>query len=274
MFTLVFGILTRIVSNSYLNVCQKILTNKGEFPSVINFYTYLGLTLIAFLLCPNPLFSTEILFNFFVMGFLGAIGNYFIIKALSCGELSSLAPINSYKPIVALILGYFVLNEIPQIIAVLGIILIILGTIILSKTSLIFCKATFYRILALVFSGSEAIFIKRIILLSDVSSSFFYWALASLMFTLIFVFTSRHSIKINKTNIKYQLYLIIMVALMQYSTNFVFAKMNVAYALALFQLSTILSVFLGVNIFKEKDMLRKICASIIMLVGAVVIILG
>jgi len=274
MINLVIGIFIRIFSNSYLNVCQKFLTNNGETPSIINFYTYLGLTIIAFLICPNPIFTTEILISFFVMGFLGAIGNYFIIKALSCGELSSVAPINAYKPVVALLLGFFILKEIPQIVAVLGIILIILGTIVLSKNNIINSKATLYRILALIFSGSEAIFIKKIIILSDVPSSFLYWALASFLFTLIFALTSGHKFKISKENIKYQFYLILAVALMQYSTNFVFSKMNVAYALALFQLSTLVSIFLGVNIFNEKEFLRKITASVIMLVGATIIILS
>ncbi len=67
--------------------------------------------------------------------------------------------------------------------------------------------------------------------------------------------------------------MILAVALMQYSTNYVFSKMNVSYALALFQLSTILSVFLGVNIFNEGKLLKKLIASIIMLIGAVILIL-
>ena len=274
MINLVIGIFIRIFSNSFLNVFQKILTNKGESPSIINFYTYLGLSIIAYLICPNPIFSPEILLNFFIMGFLGAIGNYFIIKALSTGELSSVAPINAYKPIIALFLGFFILKEIPQIEAIIGIILIILGTVILAKSKLIGSKATLYRVLALIFSGSEAIFIKKIIILSDIPSSFLYWAFASFLFTLIFALTSGHKVKIAKENLKYQLYLIVSVTLMQYSTNFVFSKMNVAYALALFQLSTLISIFLGVNIFKETEFLRKIIASIIMLIGAIVIILS
>ena len=57
------------------------------------------------------------------------------------------------------------------------------------------------------------------------------------------------------------------------SPNYVFEKINVAYALALFQLSTLVSVFLGVNIFKEKGLLKKIIATIIMLIGATILIL-
>ena len=59
MLYLTFGILLRIFSNSLLNVFQKILTNKGEFSSVINLYTYLGLTVLGLLICPNPIFTLE-----------------------------------------------------------------------------------------------------------------------------------------------------------------------------------------------------------------------
>ena len=274
MLTLIIGIFIRIFSNSYLNVFQKILTNNSEKPSVINFYTYLGLSLIGSIFSETITFSTEIIYNILIMGFLGALGNYFIIKALSCGELSSLAPINSYKPVVALIFGIFLLNEIPNLIEISAILLIIIGTIILANSKFLFSKACFYRILALIFSGTEAIFIKKIILLTNISTCFLFWAISGLVFSTLFILSSKHKLKIIKPNIKYQLGLIILVGLMQYSTNFVFSKINVAYALSLFQLSTIVSVFLGVNIFKEKNLIRKIIASIIMIFGAIILILS
>ena len=94
-----------------------------------------------------------------------------------------------------------------------------------------------------------------------------------LIFSAFFAITIKQPLKIKKENLKFQMLLVILVALMQYTTNYIFLKMNVAYALALFQLSAILSVFLGVNIFKESGFLKKIIASIIMLIGAVIIIL-
>jgi len=272
MLNLVIGIIVRIFSNSYLNVFQKLLTSKGEFSSVVNFYTYLGLVILGFIFTPNPIFTPDCLIYISIMGLLGALGNFFIIKALSCGELSTLAPINSYKPIVALIFGFFLLNEIPNSRDILGMFLIILGTFFLTNSKIFFNKSTLFRFLALIFSGTEAIFIKKVILLTNISSAFLYWALAGLAFSILFVLFSKHPLKINKTNFKYQIALIFLVALMQYSTNYVFAKMNVAYALALFQLSTIVSVFLGVNIFKEKGLMRKLFASFVMIFGAIIII--
>ena len=49
--------------------------------------------------------------------------------------------------------------------------------------------------------------------------------------------------------------------------------MNVGYALALFQLSTIISIFLGYRIFKEQNIKKKLLGAVIMIAGSVVIIL-
>lgn len=274
MFYTILGILIRIFSNSYLNVFQKILTNRGNYSSLINFYTYTGLLLIGLIICPNPVFTWKLLPSILIMGLLGSVGNYLIIKALSCGELSTLAPINSYKPIIALIFGIFLLNEIPGIYEIAGIVLIITGTFVLANTKILYTKATFYRFLALIFSATEAVFIKKVLLLSNITSAFLYWAITGFIFSSVLILISKHSLKMCKADIKFQLALIIMVALMQYSTNYVFTRINVAYALSLFQLSTIVSIFLGANLFKEKGLAKKLTAAVIMLIGAVIIILG
>ncbi len=274
MINVLLGISTRIISNSYLNVFQKILTQGGTKSSVVNFYTYLGLSVLSLFLIPciSLNISLELLINFIFMGLLGALGNYYIIKALSIGELSALAPINSYKPIVAMVIAFIYLQEIPSFLSLFGICLIIIGTFILHSSKInTNSKAVFYRILALIFSGTEAVFIKKIIILTNIPTSFVLWALSGLLFSSIFPIIAKHNFKL--PNIKYLGYLIISVGVMQYSTNYVFSKINVSYALALFQLSTLLSLFLGVNIFHEKNVLRKMIASIIMILGAGIIIL-
>lgn len=272
MFFVSIGILIRILSNSYLNVFQKVLTNLGQRSSVINFYTYLGLSIIGIFFICNINFNLELFCNFLIMGCLGALGNYFIIKALSIGELSSLAPINSYKPIVSMIFGFFLLKEIPSFEAILGILFIILGTyFIFGMQKNINKFAIFYRVLALIFSGTEAIFIKKIILSVGITNSFVLWSISGLIFSILFLIISKNKPVIK--SYKYQFLLILAVGIMQYSTNFVFSKINVSYALALFQLSTILSVVLGVSLFKETRFKEKILGSLIMLLGAILIIL-
>lgn len=273
LYTLI-GVLVRIFSNSYLNVCQKVLTMHGQRASVVNFYTYLGLSLLVTPLIPATFanFSQEIFVNFFVMGALGALGNYFIIKALSIGELSTLAPINSYKPVVAMFAGIFYLHEVPSVSAIFAIGLIIAGTMLLMGKTGFNAKAVFYRVLALIFSASEAVIIKKIIVLTDVTSAFVLWTLAGLVCSAFFVVRAEGNMKISSW--KYQILLILSVGVMQYSTNFVFSRMNVSYSLALFQLSTLLSVVLGVNMFHERELRRKLAASGVMALGAAVLILG
>ncbi len=273
MIITILGVLVRIISNSYLNVFQKILTSRGGKSSVVNFYTYLGLSLLGLIFLPHLEFTSGLIINVLIMGFLGALGNYFIIKALSIGELSALAPINSYKPVVALLIGIFYLGEIPSFAAIFAIALIILGTyFVLNAKGNLNTTAVLYRVFALLFSGAEAVFIKKIIVLCGVSNAFFLWAFSGMIFSFLFVLFSKNSFKISES--KHQLLLILSVGIMQYSTNYVFSKMNVSYALALFQLSTILSVFLGANIFHEGNLKRKLAGSFIMLVGAVILILS
>lgn len=272
MFLLLLNIIARIVFNSCTNVFQKKLTNIGEHSSVVNLYTYLGLTAIGLFFCPTLIFTIKILPCIIIMGLIGSLGNFFIIKALSYGELSILAPINAYKPVVALIFGVFLLNETASIIELFAIFLIICGTFLLGNRKAIFNKSILYRFIALILSGTEAIFIKKVILATNIQSTFLYWALSGLIFSIVFVFLNKHTLKINKTSIQPQIYLIFSVTIMQLTTNYVFSKMNVAYALALFQLSTLVSIFLGANLFNEKGLIKKILASSIMLIGATILI--
>lgn len=267
----------RIFSNPYSNVLQKKLTNSGISPFVVNFFTYLGLTIFCLLFAFKITFVPLQAWIFAIIGGLfGALGNGFLIKALECGELSVLGPINSYKSIVAMIFGIFLLGEIPSILGVFGIFLIICGSYFIFdkgefKFSLLKRRDIQYRFLALIFTGCEAAFIKSVINLTDVMTSFIFWCVFGAVFSLFF--TKFKFQKFSKKDVSLLTGLILSTGIMQLSTNFVFKYMNVSYALALFQLSILLSVFFGWKFFDEKDVLRKLFGSIIMICGAVAIIL-
>ena len=49
---------------------------------------------------------------------------------------------------------------------------------------------------------------------------------------------------------------------------------SVGYALALFQMSTLITVFLGYHLFAEKHFVERMVGSIIMVAGAVLVIYG
>ena len=268
----------RIFSNPYSNVLQKKLTQNGVNPVQINFFTYLGLSLCClFFIGHVHGVSLNAWIYASIGGLFGALGNGFLIKALECGELSVLGPINSYKSIVAMIFGIFLLGEIPSLLGIFGIFLIIGGSYFIFdkgefRFSLLKRRDIQYRLLALIFTGCEAVFIKSVINLTDVMTSFIFWCFFGALFSLFF--TRFKLERPTNLNLVVLVVLILSTGIMQISTNFVFKYMNVSYALALFQLSIMLSVVFGWKFFNEKDVLRKLFGSAIMICGAVILILA
>ncbi len=274
----------RIVSNPVANMAQKLLS-KRHSAVLINMYSFAVLSL--FCLYPasiNDWLVYDFSFWEYVLtaGILCTLGSVCLIKALQCGEMSVLGPINSYKCIVGLVFGFFLLREIPAIAAVFGVILIILGSWYIFDTvdegfsfKLLLRKDIILRFCALFFTGCEAVVLKKVILLSSAWESFMLWCFSGLFFS--FLLLVLFGVKIRKFSFRENLWVIVIafcLSVMQLSTNIVFEKLNVGLALALFQLSNILTVFLGYFMFKEGSLLKKLCGTIVMVVGSCLILLG
>ncbi len=277
------AVLIRILSNSMSNVFQKQLTQEAIKPYVINFLTYLGLSLFCLPLAIGHDFSfgIDVWQNAILGGLCGALGNNYLIKALEEGELSVLGPINAYKSVVAMIIGIFLLKEIPSLTGLLAVALIIWGSYYVFDAagenfsfSLLKKTAIRYRIYALVFTAIEAVFIKNIVLHSDVEIAFYFWCWFGAAFSFLNVIKHREKLPHFSVNTLSKLAALIgCVGVMQYSTNFVFNRINVSYALALFQLSAVLSVILGWKYFSEHNIRKKLTGSIIMVIGAIILII-
>ena len=280
MILIISLVLIRIFSNSFSGVFQKKLS-KTFSASYINTICYFILTLFCLLGAKFFNFSNVEVFKYALFsGLIGAIGNIFQIKALNLGELSILAPINSYKIIFSLIFSFLILKEIPSMSAFSGIFLIILGTYIIFETTregfsykLFLKKDIQYRILAVLFTSLEAVFIKNMIIVSNELTALFFWGVMSFLFSLIIMKLNHHNFeKLSKNNLYLIFGLSLTMVIMQFSTNILFKIMNVSYALSLFQLSSILSVFLGYKYFREKSILKKLLGSFVMTFGAIIII--
>jgi drug/metabolite transporter (DMT)-like permease len=207
------------------------------------------------------------------------------VKALQRGDLSVLGPINSYKAIVGMIVGIFLLREVPGIWGLIGTLLIIYGSyFVLDTTEDRFSWALLrrpeiqYRLWALILTAIEAVFIKRIILASSTAIAFMSWCWFGALFSFLLLPLYKVSLKAEwgkldrKRNSKFLL-LVFCIGIMQYTTTYNFEHMAVGYALALFQLSTLVSVVLGYKIFKEQDIGKKFIGSAIMIAGSLLIIL-
>lgn len=283
MLGTVVALASRIVSNPLANVFQKKLV-KTHSAILINFYCYLFLSLFCFPFALNINWSVYGLnYWWYVLGagILCTLGNICLIKALQSGEMSILGPINSYKCLVGLAFGWLFLNEIPSLFGFLGMLLVIWGSWYIFDTvddglsfKLFLRKDIILRFCALFFSGCEAAVLKKIILLSTPEQSFVLWCFTGLLFSFILMILFRKKFEVlGRSDLGKCLMVAFCFGIMQLSTNFVFLKLNVGLSLALFQLSTIVSVLFGYKFFHEDNLPKKIIGSVIMIGGSCLILL-
>jgi drug/metabolite transporter (DMT)-like permease len=284
-------VFTRIVSNPLSNVFQKKLTGNSARPVFIILVTYSLLSLamlpVLFQLPPIQL-GPSFFLNMFLCVLLAIAGNTLIVAALRLTDLSILGPINAYKSIVSLLLGIFILGEIPTVLGVAGILLILVGSYFFidqvsaqrdKRTSMQLFKdrGVQFRLAALVFSATEAIFLKKALLLSSPLVTFIFWCILGAGIALIpGLFLLRAGIENDLDTLKQRtstyLMLAITTGLMQLSTLYAFGVMQVGYSLALFQTSALLSVVFGYKFFREQNVVRRLVGVSIMVVGAILIV--
>ena len=129
----------------------------------------------------------------------------------------------------------------------------------------------------MILTAVEAIFVKKVILASSVTIAFISWCCFGAVFSFILFLVYRLDLKketkqINRSSIGKIALLIACIGTMQFTTSYTFEHMDVGYALSLFQLSIIVSVFFGYRFFKEPDIRKKLIGSTIMIIGSVIII--
>ena len=278
------AVILRILANPLANVFQKQLT-AVHHPLAVNFITYFLLSIaciffsftIPWLQLPRECWLYAIL-----GGITGALGNGFLVKAMKTGELSVLGPVNSYKSIVGIITGIILLGEIPNVWGLVGVALIIYGSyFVLDNTEDRFTWALFkrkeiqYRIWAMILTGIEAVFVKKVIILSSVLTSSILWCWLGAIFSFLLMITDKSTSRplLQRSGMGKFLFLVVCTGITLIATLYTFENMPVGYALSLFQLSAIVSIFLGHKIFKEKDVIKKLIGSVIMILGSAMIIL-
>lgn len=283
MLQTIIALVFRILSNPVANMLQKQLSQNNS-AILINFYSYLFLSL--FCVYPASMHNWSI-YGFYYWGYavlagiLCTLGSVCLIKALQSGEMSVLGPINSYKCIVGLVLGFLFLGEVPHIAGLFGMVLIILGSWFIFDTvqeglslNLFKRKDIILRFCALFFSGCEAVVLKKIILMSSVGVSFMLWCFLGFLFSFFLMFLFRVKfILFSKKEVLSSLGIALCLGVMQLSTNIVFERLNVGLSLALFQLSSLVAVVLGYKVFREEHFIKKIAGSVIMIIGSCLILL-
>ena len=245
------AVLVRIFSNPLGNVFQKQVTVKGNHPLLVNFLTYLLLSVACLYFASFldwPVLTLEFWIYSVLGGIAGALGNSFLVKALQKGDLSVLGPINSYKSLIGIFVGVILLEEVPTFWGLLGVALIIYGSyFVLDTTKERFSFALLkkeeirFRIWAMILTAIEAVLVKKVILASSNPIAFISWCCFGALFSFALLFLYRLDLKkevrkICVSDLRTYSFLVICIGLMQFTTNYVFEHMAVGYALSLFQL--------------------------------------
>lgn len=284
-------VLGRVLFSSFSNVFQKRLTHEGLHPFFIVMMSYLVLSII----CVPLLWtfnSTELTASFWINSFFAALldmaGTLFLVMSLSKTDLSVFGPLNAYKVVISMILAMLFLGEIPSGQGFAGVAIIVIGSFFLFPANnsqinsnrilqLVSQRGVHYRFLSILLFSIGTLPLKNAVVAGGAIATTVFWCLIGFPLA---VFAHQLFIKSKlKTDIEQSikhvydfLYLGILIFLMQYMTMLVLSELFIAYSLALFQLSMVLQVFLGYRIFNEKHIARRLLASLVMIVGSLLVI--
>ena len=267
----------RIVSNPVANVFQKQLTARSAHPVWVIAATHALLTLVCLPWAgAGEAVQPGFWENIWLCAVLAVAGNVLLVHALRAGDLSVLGPINSYKPIVSVVVGVFVLHEMPTVTGLAGILLILAGSYLVVESGGAGARGVPFRVAALVLSATEAVFLKKALLLSSPGTAFVFWSILGLPIAAATAgLMIRRKIGQQFAVVRGEwltfLWLAAATGVMQCSTLFTFGRLPVGSSLALFQLSTLLSVFLGHRYFREANIRRRIAGATVMAAGAILI---
>ena len=290
MLTSLF-VLVRIFANPVANVFQKQLTQRSGHPVFIIAVVHAALTALCLPYCMIPgalQVGSGVWPNMVVAALLAVAGNVLLVYALSETDLSVLGPINAYKSVVGLVLGIFLIGERPTPLGLAGVLLIVAGSYFVMDRSINQPASNAFvrffsergiqlRFAALFFSATEAVFLKRAIVVSSPITVLVLWSVLGFLIAVTGVAAlfprdvTRQVLILRQAGGTYAR-LAIATGVMQLATLLTFRHFHVGYSLALFQLSTIVSVVLGRRYFGESHFRERLVGSLVMTVGAALIV--
>lgn len=282
-------VLGRVIFAAFTNVFQKQLTQHHHHPLVVVLASYLVLAVLSLAILfwlPVTDLSNTFWLNILLAALLDMAGTLFLVMSLSKTELSVFGPLNAYKVVISMLLAMLFLHEVPDLQGLIGITIIIIGSCFLlpptqhrSQTrlfELIKDKGVQYRFLSILLFSIGTLPLKNAAVLASPLTTTVFWCLFGLPLAVLTykLFTPRPITysDIKSSDIRHTVFLGITIFMMQYTTLIVLSQTLIAYALALFQLSMVLQVFLGYHVFKEQDIKRRLIACLVMIIGSLLVL--
>jgi bacterial/archaeal transporter family protein len=262
-------------------------THAMNFESLRTFFVAcFCIFLIPFL---NFNFHKDSLFLVYIVSLIATIGILFSAKAFKHGNISLISPLSNIRPLFVTLLATLFLSESLMFTQVAGILMILIATYLLesdhhvsnfiepikhlikSKYSIFFLFATFLFSICAIFD--------KFILTNKITNIytyfFFLWLFMAINFNIVHTFN--YGLKDSIDCFKKCKYLAIFVALFSLTSNLLayqsLSLANVSLVTPVLMISTLFIVLFGGKFFHEKYLFFRIFISIIMLIGAYLVIM-
>ncbi|MCX4188706.1 EamA family transporter [Methylophaga sp. OBS3] len=284
-----FWLIGRMLASVTGNIFQKKMSHRGLSPLYITLGGYLILAAISLPLISLITFAEiqpDFWLNITLAALLDMAGTLLLVMSLSKTDLSVFGPLNAYKVVFSALLALLFLGEVPSVIGFTGITIIVAGSVLLFPPksagnnrllSLLSQRGVQLRFLSILLFSVGTLPLKNAVMTSGPLATTVFWCLIGLpLAALIYSVFSQQSLKADwqqsQKNLKDFILLGVLIFAMQYCTMMLFEGLLIAYALALFQLSMVLQVFLGYRIFHEGHLWRRLAACAVMIVGCLLVL--
>ena len=268
------------ISFAYIRGLHKLNTNvKLALYSLIT----LPFLLFGFLFYEIPVVSLKFYIIVIINVFIWIVGIFLLMKSLEKSDLSISIPMLSFTPIFLLFVSYILLGEFPSFQGLVGIFIIVIGSYILNISSInsgffgpiksIFDKKGFRMLgVAFLFSITASLAKIGIQLSNPAYFIFMHYLFASVILVILFFNKLNENKNQIKLNFKYFLIIGIAVAFSELFIATAYKIAIIPYVISLKRTSVIFSVLLGYFFLKEKNFKQAIIGSVIMFIGAALII--
>lgn len=282
-------LLGRMLASVTGNVFQKQMSHRGLSPLYITLGGYLVLSLISLPLLSVITFSQiqpGFWLNITLAALLDMTGTLLLVMSLSKTDLSVFGPLNAYKVVFSTLLALIFLGEIPSLQGFSGIAIILAGSVLLFPPkvkgknrlmNLLSQRGVQLRFVSILLFSVGTLPLKNAVVAGGPLVTTVFWCLLGLpLAALIYFCFSGQSLKKDwqqsHSKLRDFLWLGTLIFAMQYCTMLLLEGLLIAYALALFQLSMVLQVFLGHRIFKEGHLYRRLAACSVMIIGCLLVL--
>ena len=222
----------------------------------------------------------------FASGLLDSIAFVLAFLAIKKTDVSLIAPMSAFSPVLTTIIAIFVLNEIPTPFKSLGIILVVMGSYllniaeikhgILSPFKKLFGNSgvLLFLISTLIWSVTPVLQKSAILETTPVTPLFASFGGLLTAFLLLSPFAIRIVLK-NTKKIKKKIQWFMLygmgTAFSQLAAYTAFSMTNIAYVSAIMRLEVVIIILLGGRFLKEKVTKQRLLGAIVMIIGALIL---